>query len=238
MSTSELGDSDKNDAPGPIAEPRLHRFARWIAHNNPLHAAVVAALVVALVMLVTTYGARLQEIELRHARGKAAIAEHAAHTLERETVSSLRLTALPLGWALRSALLQNQLADAEAYLRRMILEPQVTRALLLDPKGNVWLASDGKQVGQAAATVVPEAPLDGPEPALVQRRTEILVVVPIMGFDRRLGTLVFGYERSAGLGFGGEAASSAMLDAAPAPTDGPADAATPAVTTGSGGERR
>jgi hypothetical protein len=213
MSTSDVEDSRKP----PVRSPRsaLSRFSRWIIHNNPLHAAVVIALVVALVMLTTTFGARLQEIEIRHARGSDAIAARAADALDRETASSLRLTALPLGWALRGALLQNQLADAETYLRRMIQEPQVTRAMLLDPKGTVWLAPDGTGVGQPATALLADARLDAPEPTLLRRPAETLVVVPIMGFDRRLGTLIFGYRRSLDSEGGAPPPAASVLDAGP-----------------------
>ncbi len=124
---------------------------------------------------------------------RAALVQSATQTLTNETSSLLRLSALPLAWAIRSALLKDDFATADAYVQRMVHEKNVTGVALVTTDGKVRLAGSRNLEGHPAAETFPGVALNGSEPAVNSADRDVRVVVPIMGIDRRLGTLIFSY---------------------------------------------
>ncbi len=176
----------------PDASPR-HRIKHWIASSPKLHAVIIGGLALALVALAVAHLVEINQVRDAAANERAALVQSATQTLADETSSLLRLSALPLAWALRSALLKDDFASADAYVQRMVQEKHVTGIALVTADGKVRLAGSRKLEGHPAVEAFPGVVLNESAPAVSAADRDLRVVVPIMGIDRRLGTLIFGY---------------------------------------------
>jgi len=171
------------------------RLLRWIKGSPLLHAVVVVVLAVALVALAITHLVEVARVEDRAAADRAALVEKATSALDAQTSALLRLSALPLGWAIRDALLKDDLTSADTYLQRIVHERNVTGAALIGADGKVRLASNRKLETHSAAEAFPGIAINQESPMVVPTTKALNVVVPIMGYDRKLGTLIFSYAR-------------------------------------------
>jgi len=105
----------------------------------------------------------------------------------------LTLSALPLSWAVRTELLARDFREVGNYFRQFVLEPKVRRVVLVTPDGKVRISSDQKLEGKDAAAVLPGVPLDVEAPQVMKLQGEVLVLVPVMGLNSRLGLVVVSY---------------------------------------------
>ena len=178
-------DTPPQDTPGErsSAGSLRGRIERWIKSSTKLHTVVIVVLAVAVVGFA---GARIVA-ERQAEEQRIALQEHFQAALAEQASSLLRMSALPLAWAVRSALLKDDLTSIEGYLQR---------AVLLGGDDKIRLASNGKLNGRSAQETFPEIALGQQSPAVVTTDKEVRVVVPVMGYDRRLGTLILSYSRS------------------------------------------
>ncbi len=186
-------------SPGPTA-PNLpksrswgERIKHWIVSSPKLHAVIIGALALALVGLAIAHLVAIDRVRDAAAQEHAALVESTTQTLNNETSALLRMSALPLAWALRSALLKDDFASADAYVQRMTQEKHVKAVALVTADGKVRLAGNRKLEGHPAAEAFPGVDLNGSAPAVSPVDHNLRVVVPVMGIDRRLGTLIFSY---------------------------------------------
>jgi hypothetical protein len=109
----------------------------------------------------------------------------------------LRLSAVPLSWAIRSEMMRDNLAQIDDYMQRFVKEPNINRiALVVDDR--IQVATDKKLEEQEAGQVFPMEALDVDSAAVVDDGSgEIFLAVPVVGFDERLGTLIVVYSREA-----------------------------------------
>lgn len=131
----------------------------------------------------------------RAAREHTSLLQAGAQALRVQGHELLRLSALPLSWAVRTELLQKDLSEVGVYFRQIVREPRVRRAALVGSDGVVQVASNQKLEGKSAAEVFPGVPMSAPEPQMLEPSPdEVVMTVPVMGLTERLGTLVVGYE--------------------------------------------
>lgn len=175
------------------AETRRERLKRWVASSPRLHAAIIGALALALVVLGVAHLIVVKRVRDAAIDERAAVLQSATQTMAAQTSSLLRLSALPLGWAIRSALLKDDFAAADAYLQRVAQEKHVTGAALVTVDGKVRLAGSRKLEGRPATDVFPGVPLNESAPVVISSEHELRAVIPIMEIDRRLGTFIFSY---------------------------------------------
>lgn len=171
------------------------RLLRWIKGNPLLHAVVIVVLAIALVALAITHLVEIKRVKDGAAADRAALVERATAALDAKTSALLRLSALPLGWAIRDALLKDDYTSADTYLQRIVQERNVTGAALIGADGKVRLASNQKLETHSAAEAFPGIAINQESPTVVPTTKVLNVVVPVMGYDRKLGTLIFSYAR-------------------------------------------
>lgn len=178
--------------------PVLARLGTWIRTNPLLHAIVIGALVVALAAVGIGTTVERRRAEQRAAEARAALIHDAEAALTAQASALLKLSALPLGWAFRSALLTNDIATVDTYVGRIVQEPNVTSVALADAGGTITHSSNDKLRGRPVHEAFPQVSIDGHSPQAVATAKDVRIVVPVMGYDRRLGTLIFSYaQRSA-----------------------------------------
>ncbi|MFP5506747.1 MAG: hypothetical protein ACLGH6_11140 [Gammaproteobacteria bacterium] len=95
-----------------------------------------------------------------------------------------------LAWAVRGEMIRNNLDQVDQFFTEIVKLPGTERALLADADGKVVVSTDRRHLGVEASTVVPPEALLLPQ---VTVRSEadgtLLLVVPVMGLNDRLGTV-------------------------------------------------
>jgi hypothetical protein len=157
---------------------------------------VIAILVLIILVLYIWKGVAVGRVEERLEAQKAESTERLRDALALQTQETLRLSAVPLGWAVRTALLKDNFEQADNYMQRLVKEPHVTRIVLVGQDGNVTLATDKKLEGQAASGLFSAGALRVSEATVLDEgEGEILLAIPVVSYDARLGTLILGYSR-------------------------------------------
>ena len=109
----------------------------------------------------------------------------------------LRLSALPLAWSIRPHLMQGNFAEVDGYLQQLVKQPPVVRIPVSDQQGTVRASPDRKFDGAALAQAFPWADAAAPDPTVRSQDGELRVVVPVLGLESRLGTLVLTWDEAA-----------------------------------------
>lgn len=135
--------------------------------------------------------ARLQD---RVDEERETCVERVGTLLAGQTEELLRLSALPLGWAVRSEMLKENFEQIDAYLQRFVKEDHVERVAVAGADGNLVLATDKKLEGDLAERTYPAEALAANDATVVRRDDGgFLVAVPVVSYDARLGTLLVDY---------------------------------------------
>ncbi len=126
-----------------------------------------------------------QETEMARER------QQALHVQARDM---LRLTALPLAWAVRTEMMRGNLNQIDDYFRDFVKETGVLSVLLIDRENRVALASNRKLEAQPADSVVSQAIQNADNIVIEESESFLRLGVPIMSFNEKLGILVVDYR--------------------------------------------
>ncbi|MFZ5576101.1 MAG: hypothetical protein ACOY5S_12985 [Pseudomonadota bacterium] len=104
--------------------------------------------------------------------------------------ASLREFGTALAWAVRGEMIRNNLDQVDQFFTEIVKLPGTERALLAGADGKVKVSTDRRHLGVEASTLVAPEALALPQ---VTVRSEadgtLLLVVPVMGLNERLGTV-------------------------------------------------
>ncbi|MEO9185164.1 MAG: hypothetical protein ABI467_16825 [Kofleriaceae bacterium] len=184
------------DAAKPPATPERSggRVRSFLLGARRFHLVVIAVLIVVAVALQAWKMVVVHGLEDDLVAQRTALLAQSRHALETQTTDLLRLSATPLGWAIRSAMLTNASADIDAYMAKLIQSKYVKRVALVDPTGKVIAATDLKLKGQLVGVAFPGTSIDTTEPRVEHLDDVTRVVVPVMDFTRQIGTLIYDYS--------------------------------------------
>lgn len=141
-----------------------------------------------------------REVDVRGVRGEAeerreALVERAELEVDRRTEELLRLSAIPLAWAVRTEMLRRDLGQVDGYLTEFVQERGVEQAVLAGARDTVLVATDRRLQGTRFSQHFPAELLERDQATVEPvEQGRLRVVVPIMGINRRLGTLVVRYR--------------------------------------------
>ena len=177
-------------ASGPPIEPtrRRRRPAVYVT------AAVVALLALVALSLYAWKTIAVRGLETRMARERSESSSAQRQALDAQARELLRLTARPLAWSVRAEMLRGNLGQVDDYFRELVRERGVAAIMLVDEKGQVALATNRKLETQPATSLVSKALLEATDVASEESGTSLRLAVPVMAFDRRLGTLIVDYD--------------------------------------------
>jgi uncharacterized membrane protein affecting hemolysin expression len=138
---------------------------------------------------------------LRRARGRgrkseAMLCERWQRQTDMAVSGAIELAAIATEWAVRAELMRDDFEDIQEYMQRLAKRPHIRRAFVARRDGAIIGAGDRRQRGKPIAGLVPELPAESSSVQQVpvgDRGT--LYVVPVMGLESRLGTLVLEHER-------------------------------------------
>jgi hypothetical protein len=169
-------------------------MTEWVKRSAGLHMAVIGLLLLGCLVLAIGWALAVRSASSRLESQRASLVQSGTNAMAVQSAALLKLSALPLAWAMRAALLKEDFQTADTYVQQIIRQPDVTGAALVGPDGRVRLAGNRKLERAAVAEAFPGISIAAEQPAVVTTGADVRVVVPIMGLDRRLGTLILGYQ--------------------------------------------
>ena len=114
------------------------------------------------------------------ARKQRETEEAAKKLLEERTQEMIRMTALPLGWAVRSELLRGNMAALEDLMLTYVRTRAVESMAVVDENGNIILSSNRKQETQPYSQYYTEPLPAGNDISMIKRQNGCdLVLIPI-----------------------------------------------------------
>lgn len=169
--------------------------------SRKIQLGLVAALVVVAVGMyawkVTAVGAvadKLNQVETQHVQARALLIEQAGQLDAHRAEEALRQFSIPLGWAIRRELMAGNLDQVDQYFTQLVQTAGFQSAVLAQPDGKIAVASDRKRLAQAFTGLYPAQYLEA-RATQIERTADgkLRAVVPIMGLNQYLGTMIVEY---------------------------------------------
>ena len=163
--------------------------------KSPLY--VIGGLSLLVVIMFFWKGCAVSDAEKRVEVERVALAdqhEQLEQQLREEmavrTEETLRLMAVPLGWAVRTEAISDDVHQIEDYAHTLLKQPRVQRVVWIGQDGVAAISTDRKLQGRPAAEFAGDL-VD--QDQITLRREEAggyLLMVPILGYNERLGSLL------------------------------------------------
>lgn len=189
---------DTTDAGPPDVKSRPRRRARvasLLLEPSKLHLALV------VVLLVTTLGFAIwRSLSVRELENEVAASRAQARDAMRVQAGELlQLTAIPLAWAIRAGVVADDVRDIDMYMDKLVQEKYVKRIVFVDASGKIVSSTNTKLKGQSAATALPGIDMMATTPRVDRTGDDLRIVVPVMSYERQVGTLVLDYSTSSSI---------------------------------------
>jgi hypothetical protein len=191
--------SDPNDFPG--SQPQARTLMTSLTQTRlPLW--VSLALLLLWLATLAWAGVALSRAEARLEKDRAAMAAQfetdrnallgqLRTRIAGEADEAQRQFGLALAWAVRGEMIRNNLDQVDQFFGEIVKLPNTERVMLAGSDGKVLVSTDRRHLGAEASTLVaPEALL---LPRVTVRSEAVgskLLVVPVMGLNARLGTVL------------------------------------------------
>jgi len=121
--------------------------------------------------------------------------EKAQQIVTEKTRYLLRLTTTTFVWAIRKEMLRENYEQINEYLNQLVKEPRIKQILVVKSDGVVAVSTDKKLEGVAFSSLYPSELMQKDEIEFVDDQNgNILILSPIMGLNKKLGTLLMVYE--------------------------------------------
>jgi len=152
---------------------------------------------VALVLLITFW--IWKSIEISNVRGKAerdhqALKEQAIKGIVTLKEEQLKLLTIPYVWAVRTEMMKGNINQINLYALDLIKEKNFQRIAIANDSGIIVSSTDKKDEGKPFTSIGEVAALTNNDTMVENTGDSVLIVTsPIMGFNKRLGTLFFKY---------------------------------------------
>ncbi|CAN5386182.1 hypothetical protein BH11BAC5_BH11BAC5_23560 [soil metagenome] len=152
---------------------------------------------IALVLLIALWV--WKNIEIKNIRSKAAsdylsLKEQATKSIVASREEQLKLLAKPYVWAVRTEMMKGNINQVNLYALDMIKEENLLRISIANDSGIIVSSTNKKDEGQPFTSIAEAAALTNNNTSVANTGDSILIVTsPIMGFNKRLGTLFIKY---------------------------------------------
>ncbi|MDP2833491.1 MAG: hypothetical protein Q8Q28_09445 [Pseudomonadota bacterium] len=146
------------------------------------------------VVAVTSLENKLAAAESKQLQAHDQLIEQARQLDARHSEASLRRFSVPVAWVIRREVMAANLDQVDQYFTDLVRMQGFQAALLAKPDGKVLVASDRKKLTEAFSSLYPAQYLEASE-IKVERGANgnLLAIIPIMGLNQLLGTVVLEY---------------------------------------------
>ena len=128
-------------------------------------------------------------------RQQKEIIKTATLQLEEKNQEMLKLLSRPLVWGIRSEMLRGNMEQVNMFTTEMVRQPNFQYILLIEPDGNTLISTDKRMEGQQFEERYRQDVLRVESTVVFPEDDDLLILAaPVMGFDRRLATLVVAYR--------------------------------------------
>jgi len=155
---------------------------------------VAAAMYGWRVVAVTSLENKLAAAESKQLQARDQLIEQARQLDARDSEESLRRFSVPVAWVIRRELMAANLDQVDQYFTDLVQRRGFQAALLANPDGKVLVASDRKNLAEPFANLYSAQYLQAGE-IKVERGANgnLLAIIPILGLNQQLGTVVLEY---------------------------------------------
>lgn len=190
MMTTKTADALASSDGSSMTSNHRGRLASFLLGAPKFHLVLIA------VLLVTTLGfAMWRSISIYRLEGKIATnKQQTRDAMVAQSGELLQLTAIPLAWAIRGEVLTNNTSNIDAYMDKLVQQKYVKRIVFVDGAGRIVASTNVKLKDQPAATALPGVDIVATRPRVDRSGAELQIVVPVMSFERQIGTLVLDYS--------------------------------------------
>jgi len=156
---------------------------------------VAAAIVVVLFAALWIWKAiEIKNLKQEHEKNETMLRQKAIERLSQSDYKYLKLLAKPYVWAIRTEMMKGNIEAVNLYANDMVKEKNFQTITVVDDKGMVISSTNKKLEGKSYASVGNAAFLNN-DSTVVNKidDTALEVSSPVMGFNKRIGTLIFNY---------------------------------------------
>lgn len=140
--------------------------------------------------------AERQTLNSQFQADRSALVTELKTRVETNADETKRQFGIALAWAVRGEMIRNNLDQVDQFFSEIVKLPHTDRVLLADSSGKVRVSTDRRYLGVELSTLVPvEATL--PDEVAVRAGPDEtrLLVIPVMGLNSRIGTVVVSYRQ-------------------------------------------
>lgn len=128
-------------------------------------------------------------------RQRKEITKVATLQIEEKNQEMMMLIAKPMVWSIRSEMLRGNLEQVDMFTTDMVRMRNFQFIYLIEPDGNILIATDKRMEGQQFEEKFQQDVLKVESTVVFPEEENLLVMAaPVMGYDRRLATLVVAYR--------------------------------------------
>ena len=124
---------------------------------------------------------------------KSAVSAKFESSLHRHDSTMLELVSEPFSWAIRNELLEGNISTVHQYLAQFVKHKEIEMIAVIDDKGEIIASTNKKMEAMPFISVFPEEEFEVEHFHVRLKGDRQYVYHPIMGFDRKLGTLFIIY---------------------------------------------
>jgi len=157
---------------------------------------VAAGVVVVLFAALWIWkSAEIKNIKKVSEQREQALKQRADEVVMQADVKYMKLIAKPYVWAIRTEMMRGNIDAVNMYANDMVKEKNFQTIMVADDKGIIVSSTNKKLEGKGFATVGNGAYLTA-DSTIVDKvgGNTLAVSSPVMGFNKRIGTLVFNYS--------------------------------------------
>ncbi len=122
---------------------------------------------------------------------RIVLTERAQLIMEAKTNDLLNLMTVPFVWAVRREMIRENYDQINEYLTQFVKNREIKKIIVVDTNGIIVVATDKKQEGKSFSAYYQQEYLKHTE---INKANDsegnIQIVAPIMGLNRRIGTLL------------------------------------------------
>jgi len=166
--------------------------------ERKLNIGLAAALVIVAAGMYFWKAGATNALKEEAAQEKAGRSERARQYDAGRTTEDLKRFSTPLSWAVRREMIARNLEQVDQYLSGLVQMSGFESAVLAQPDGKVVVATDRKNLGVSFSSLYPAEYLKAKEIRIAPgSKGNIQSIIPIMGLNQELGTLVIEYKPAA-----------------------------------------
>jgi hypothetical protein len=136
----------------------------------------------------------IQNIKRENEKKEILLRQEAIELLSRSDYKYLKLLAKPYVWAIRTEMMKENIEAVNLYANDMVKEKGFQTITVVDEKGVVISSTNKKLEGRPYASIGNAVYLNNDSTVVNKVDDNTLEVSsPVMGFNKRIGTLIFNY---------------------------------------------